>query len=232
MKYTIIHKLKNIRKQPLSINKLFLFWCSLETHFQLFHFKYRHFYNYYSNWSNELSQLCSDPHSTIIQVIQYIHSKISTHCFNIISTMDTKLFQKFYKKFKIWKKIIKKEESIIQSFTNNSKTSTQQHTPYIIQDNALFCIKLFYLCIPFLNKREKREKIFEFFQNIHDINFSNLRQLFIIASILKSKKIIRHIKHNYNLSICCKDYFNIDIDYKIKSKKLLEILTLINIYNL
>lgn len=238
-------KILNYFKKKTNIEKYFIFWTSLEKLFHLFHIKHYTYQNHYDSWTLELSSLCSN--SQYIEIINYINQKLTIFSLNVISSLDIVIFNKLYSKFKIWSKLMKKERNLINKFKldeirsivnlSTQPTSIYQDTTNIyydgnIQNNKDFCIHLFNITKHFLKHREKREKIKLLFKNIHNNDIVNLRQIYCLATYLKSKKIIKLIKKNYSIKESCKNYFNIDVDNNIKSKKLLEILTITNIYDI
>ena len=95
-------------------------------------------------------------------------------------------------------------------------------------------IDLFNTC--YYQNETNHDVIYKFFYNYQEfknnINKNNYRPIFCLALRLNNYKLIDVLKDNLDIISIIKEHFDIKITNNIKSKKLLEILNLINIYDI
>lgn len=197
------------------------FWLNVKFIMNYFYNIYVQYPNRVEQWSSILNQL--QKNGDYYEIYRHIELFLCSFALNVMNSMDLHYFFILYANVKKWKKIKKNEESKIKNFNFNIQK----------QNNITFlCIDIFHHTIDNIKNRKHYDAIFNFFNNVENINLSNLRQIFHMAVILQNYKILESLIKYVDIKLVCKDYFNLDVSKNIKPKKLLEILTLTNIYNI
>jgi hypothetical protein len=195
------------------------FWLNIKISMNSFYCTYLKYPNRVNHWSSILNDFQTQ--NNFYEIIRHIELFLCYFSLNVMNSLDTHFFTILYNNYKLWNKIKKQEEKLINNFNFSIDNNT-----------TFFSIELFNSCIHHINTKNNFDIIYKFFYNIENFNFNNLRTIFYMAVVLNNHSILLHLSKYVDLNTVCKEYFNLDISNKIKPKKLLEILTFTNIYNI
>jgi hypothetical protein len=197
------------------------FWGSYKKFLNNFYCSNIQYPNLVNKWSIQLNIFKNK--LQYYDICLLIDNIVNEFTVNIITSFNIEYYniQKTY--INKWLNIKKKEISNIDDFSFiNNKT------------NKLFFIDLFDCC--YKNIHTNRIELYNFFSDYNkfdnNINNNNYRPIFCLACKLNNHQIIELLIKTINIKHICKTNFDLDIDDNITSKKLLDILSFINLYEI